>query len=342
MDWNSVMASDLTNDTIALSIANIQGQTAPGTLNNSGHFRQLVAPAEPLPASVLAYLNAAIADNTRRAYQQDLADFLGWGGGIPCLPETLAKFITDRAATLSSSTVSRRVVGISRAHTSIGYPDPAKNDLIRTLLRGIRRSHGRPQRQVQPLLRSDLNLLLPHMQGTKGLRDRAMVLVGYAAALRRSELVGIDVAHLAFVREGMVISLCRSKTDQEGTGRKIAVPWGHTSVCAVRAVKEWMAHVHIVEGPVFRAVDKGQHIRAERLTAQSVALVVKAYAAKAGLPANQYSGHSLRSGLVTSAAQVGVPAVQIMAQTGHRSMDMLTRYIRNANLFLNNPAGAVL
>ena len=333
---------DLTNDTVVLSVVKNQGKSGTEKFVNRVNLLQSIALTDGHTQTTLAYLNAALAQNTRRAYQQDLADFLGWGGCIPCTPELLAAFITDRAATLSPHTVSRRVVGVSRAHTSAGHPDPAKNDLIRTLLRGIRRAHGRPQRQVAPLLRADLELLLPHMHGTKGIRDRALLLLGFAAALRRSELAAINCTDIAFVREGLILTLPRSKTDQDGAGRKIGVPWGRTDVCAVRAVKEWLDHAQIVEGAAFRSVHKGGQIGAACLTAQSVALLVKDYAAKAGLPPKEFSGHSLRSGLVTSAAQAGVPAHQIMAQTGHRSMDMLNRYIRAANLFKNNSAGAVL
>jgi integrase len=338
----SGVSENLTNDTVVLSVVKNQAKFDAEKFVNCVNPLQSIALTDGHTQTTLAYLNAALAQNTRRAYQQDLADFLGWGGCIPCSPDVLAAFITDRAAVLSPHTVSRRVVGVSRAHTGAGHPDPAKNDLIRTLLRGIRRAHGRPQRQVAPLLRADLELLLPHMHSTKGVRDRALLLLGFAAALRRSELAAISCTDIAFVREGLILTLPRSKSDQEGAGRKIGVPWGRTEVCAVRAVKGWLDHSQITEGAVFRSVHKGGQVSAERLSSQSVALLVKDYAAKAGLPANQFSGHSLRSGLVTSAAQAGVPAHQIMAQTGHRSMDMLNRYIREANLFKNNSAGAVL
>lgn len=336
------MASDLTNDRIGLSVATKPGVRAPSIIINDGISLHTIARTEVLAPSVSAYLSAALADNTRRAYGQDLEDFHRWGGAIPCSPETLAAFIADRAATLSPHTVTRRVVGLSRAHTSQGLPDPAKNDLVRTVLRGIRRSHGRPQRQASPLIKHDLLSLLALMVGTKGIRDRALLLLGFAAALRRSELVALDVQDLQVVREGLVVCLRRSKTDPDGDGRKIAVPWGRTVACPVKAVSEWIEHAQIVEGPVFRSVTKGGVVSAKRLTGQSVALVVKAYAQAAGLPAAGYSGHSLRAGLITSAAQAGAATHQIMAQSGHRSAEMVNRYIREANLFLNNASGMVL
>lgn len=290
---------------------------------------------------VTEFINAAISENTRLAYQGDLADFLAWGGALPCTPEMLVSYIVSRAETHSPYTISRRVVGISRAHVSQGLADPAKNDLVRTVLRGVKRKNGVPQRQVTPVLRQDLLTMLPLMKGIKGIRDRALVLLGFAAALRRSELVALDVQHIQFVNEGLIVHQQRSKTDQQGEGRKIAVPWGRTATCPVKAVQQWLSHTGIQTGAVFRSIDKGGSV-GERLTAQSVALVLKFYAQKAGLDSSAIAGHSLRSGLATSAAQAGVPAYKIQQQTGHRSMEMLNRYIRDGNLFVDNPAGAVL
>ncbi len=295
------------------------------------------------PASQIGqYLSAAVAENTRRAYRGDLLDFLSWGGTVPCSAEILAAYIAARAEVHSPYTISRRVVGLSRAHVSQGLPDPAKTDLVRTVLRGVKRTKGKPQRRVAPLLKQDMLSILPLMHGAKGVRDRALLLTGFAAALRRSELVALNVQDLEFVREGMVVHLRRSKTDQEGVGRRIAVPYGRTSACPVKAVQQWLEHAHIESGAVFRSISKGQVIAAERLTAPSVALILKAYAEKAGLRAANISGHSLRSGLVTSAAQAGVAAYKIQEQTGHRSAEMLAKYIRDANLFENNAVSFIL
>jgi site-specific recombinase XerD len=192
------------------------------------------------------------------------------------------------------------------------------------------------------LLKQDLLSILPLMQGTKGIRDRALILLGFAAALRRSELVALDTQDLQFVKEGLVIHLRRSKTDQHGQGRNIAVPYGRTSACPIKAVQIWLEHSCISTGSIFRSVNKGGLVQPERLTTQSVALILKGYAQAAGLNPKEISGHSLRSGLVTSAAQIGVAAHKIQQQTGHRSMEMLHRYIRDANLFENNPAGLLL
>lgn len=341
MQFSTFLPPALTNDNIALSTPNID-------LVEGGKYEahdlplQSIAVGVGLPDSVKAYVTAALADNTRRAYQGDLADFLRWGGTIPSSPERLAEYIADRATLLSPYTITRRVVGISRAHVSQGQHDPAKNDLVRTVLRGVRRKNGVPQRQVAPLLKQDLLALLPLMRGTKGIRDRALILLGFAAALRRSELVALDLHDLQFVKEGVVVHLRRSKTDQDGNGRKIAVPYGRTSACPVKAVQHWLEQAQITTGAIFRSFSKGSHIGQDRLTAQSVALILKGYAKAAGLKESDISGHSLRSGLVTSAAQIGVATHKIQQQTGHRSMEMLARYIRDANLFENNAAGLLL
>lgn len=301
-----------------------------------------VASEASLLPEVTKYVAAAISPATRRAYQGDLKDFFSWGGCVPCTPTALAEYIAGRARIHSPFTIARRIVGISRAHTSLGLPDPSKSDLVRAVLRGLRRTEGKPQRQVAPVLREDLYPMLEQMRGIKGIRDRALILVGFAAALRRSELVGIDVEDLKFVKEGLLVHLPRSKTDQEGDGRKIAVPFGRTSACPVKALQQWMDEAMISTGAVFRSVSKAGVVSASRLTDQSVALIVKGYARTLGLSAEAYAGHSLRAGLVTSAAKAGVSLMKIQQQTGHRSMAMLSRYIRDAQVFENNAAGLLL
>jgi integrase len=292
-----------------------------------------------LPDSVRQFLTAAIADSTRKAYRSDLADFYLWGGVVPSPPEQLAQYLSFRAQTLSPVTLTRRAVAISRAHTSRGLSDPSKTDLVRTVLRGIRRKNGQPQRQVQPLLKADLLAITDSLTSTtKGLRDRALLLIGFSAALRRSELVALDYTDIQFVNEGLVLTIRRSKTDQEGAGRRIGVPWGRTSACAVKALKAWLEHVHIESGPIFTSVNKAGAV-GSRLSDHAVANIVKTHAQAVGLNADQFSGHSLRSGLVTSAAQAGISVNKIMAQTGHRSIEMVQRYVRAADIFINNAGG---
>jgi integrase len=233
-------------------------------------------------------------------------------------------------------------VAIGRAHTTLGHRNPCRTDLVRTTLRGIWRVHGRPQRQVHPALREDLLAMLPHMNGTRGIRDRALLLIGFAGAFRRSELVRLEHSDVAFVKEGLTLMLRRSKTDQLGEGRKIAIPFARSHACPVKALTHWLDHAEIQSGPLFRIVNKGGDVGEAALSPQSVALIVKGYAKKAGLDAANYSGHSLRAGLITSAAKAGVSSWKIREQTGHKSDAMLQRYIRDADIFEGNAAGTVL
>ncbi len=335
------MPADLTNDNIVLSITSNSVAQAPSPYVNGVTALQSIAQISQQSPEVKAFLSAALSDNTRRAYLADLADFLRWGGCIPCSSESLAQYIANRAAKLSHFTITRRVVAIGRAHTSQGLQNPASTDLVRTILRGVRRLNGKRQRQAAPLLKMDLLALLPYMKGVKGTRDRALIMLGFAAALRRSELVALEYADLRFVREGLILYICRSKTDQHAAGRKIGIPTGRTEACAVKAVQNWLESASINSGPVFRSVSKSGVVGAQ-LSAQSVSLIIKAYAKAAGLLASDFSGHSLRAGLVTSASQAGVAPHKIMAQTGHHSVETLNRYIRDANLFEQNAAGSLL
>jgi integrase len=295
-----------------------------------------------VPQTIGDYVAAATADNTRRAYQVDLRMFLAWGGVLPASPESVAAYLVAHAVSLSPVTLSRRLVAIGRAHTTLGHLNPCRTELVKTTLRGIWRVHGRPQRQVQPALREDVLSMLPFMTGTKGIRDRALILIGFAGALRRSELVALCHDDIAFVKEGLTILIRRSKTDQLGEGRKIAIPFARSHACPVKALKTWLDHAGIDCGPLFCIVKKGGSIGTTPLSAQSVAAIVKQYARKAGLNAENYSGHSLRAGLITSAAKAGVSSWKIRQQTGHKSDAMLQRYIRGSQIFESNAAGSVL
>lgn len=319
--------------TSALSAA-LDMATAPGCVQSIAH-----GSADHL---VLQYLRAAISPATRKAYQSDLRDFLAWGGSIPCRPEEVARYLATKGSTLAPGTLARRVVAIGRAHTAQGHDNPARSDLVRAVLRGLHHTHGCAQRRAAPLLKRDMLEICAETVGLKGLRDRALLLLGFAAALRRAELVALDVHHLSFVPEGLVITVSRSKTDQAGKGRQIAVPFGRTTACPVKSVSAWLEAASISAGPAFRSVSKVGTVGLDRLSAQSVALIVKLHAKRLGLDGAAYSGHSLRAGLVTSAVQAGASLIKIQQQTGHKSHAVLARYIRDASLFENNAAGHVL
>lgn len=303
---------------------------------------QLTAHEASVPREIQALIQAAISPNTRRAYQADLDHFLSWGGAIPAAPELLVRYLADFAGRLSVATLTRRVASISRAHTSQGLPSPTSNDLVRPTLRGIRRTYGIAQRQVAPAGREDILGMVQSLRGVKGARDRSLLLLGFAGAFRRSELVGLDVPDLEFVDRGLLVNLRRSKTDQEGEGRKIAIPFARGAVCPIKALRDWLEIADIESGPIFRPVNRHGNVAAERLTAHAVAAIVKERAAALGLDPAKYAGHSLRAGLITSAAALGVSIWKIKAQSGHRSDAILSRYVRDADLFTNNAAGAVL
>jgi integrase len=296
-----------------------------------------------LSGDVATYVRDSLAPNTRRAYLSDLEEFKRWGGSIPASAEAVASYAAARADTLTVATLVRHLASISKAHEARGLPNPTRSELVRATLRGIRRTRGCAQREAKPLLRDDLLLVLDATgDRLKDVRDRALLLIGFAGALRRSELIGLDVGDIEHVRQGIILYLRRSKTDQDGQGRKIGIPFGRTRWCPVAALDAWLTASGINEGAIFRPVDRHGRIHDARLSGEGVALVVRERTAAAGLDPAAYSGHSLRAGLATSAAQVGTPAWRIRAQTRHASDAMLARYIRDGELFTENAAGALL
>lgn len=335
----------LTNDNNLLSqprntVNCIENEGVKSAINCTNTISKLQSIA--LEKSVAQYIHAALADNTRKGYQSDLEHFLNWGGSIPSTPEVISNYLAAHAELLSAATLNRRIVAINRAHTANGMASPTKSDLVKTTLKGIKRTFGTKQRQVSPVLKNDLIKMVEGLEGVKGCRDRALLLIGFAGAFRRSELVGLQYEDVEFVEHGLILQLTRSKTDQEGIGRKIAIPFARGSVCAVIALKDWLQVANIDSGPLFRPVTRHNHIECTSLSTQAVADIIKMHVTAIGLDASRFSGHSLRSGLVTSAAQAGVTAWKIKQQTGHRSDAMLARYIRDANIFVDNAAGALL
>jgi integrase len=290
-------------------------------------------------ATVRHYVEQALSANTKKAYQNDLAHFMAWGGSVPALPETVASYLAGHAETLSIATLQRRLVSIGKAHTVQGLPNPAQVELVRFTLRGIRRAHGKPQAQVSPILKEDLIVMLSHVPDTaKGARDRALLMLGFCAALRRSELAAVQVEDLEFTAQGIILTLPRSKTDQTGQGRRIGIPKGRGRICPVGSVGFLVKQLSAESGPLFRSIAKGGVIGAGQLSDRAIADIIKHYANKAGLNPEKYSGHSLRSGLATSAAQHGISSWKIRAQTGHKSDAMLARYVRDGSLFTDNAA----
>jgi len=295
----------------------------------------------PVNLSVLVrkYLQASLSENTRIAYINDLAHFMKWGGHIPTNPESIAAYLADHAEKLSFATLSRRVVAIGKAHVAKGVKSPTQSELVKATLHGIRRINGKSQRRVKPAQLHDVQEMVDGLEGAKGLRDKALLLIGFAGAFRRSELVSLQVKDVHLVAEGIVINLRRSKTDQIGKGRDIAIPRVRGKYCPVKALREWLNFSGIVNGAIFRRVSRYGQVMNHGLSGPSVALIVKQHAKSVGLDASQYSGHSLRAGFVTSAAKSGVSSWKICQQTGHQSSEVMQRYIRDSHLFVDNPLG---
>jgi integrase len=312
-----------------------------------GHPTRLLVGAgtctEIVRPEVEAYVQAGIASATKRAYRADLDHFRGWGGSFPATDTQITNYLADHAEVLKVSTLTRRLAAISVAHEAKGLQNPVASPLVRATMRGIRREHGADQHQAKPLLREDLFVVLGAMGDRfKDLRDGALLLIGFAGGLRRSELVAIDLSDFEQVREGIILTIRRSKTDQDGVGRKIGIPFGRTIHCPVRALENWLSAARIEDGPVFRPVDRHGRVSASRLSGEAVSLILRDRMAAAGFDPTGYSGHSLRAGFATSATRAGVSTFKIRQQTGHTSDAMLSRYVRDGELFLGNAAGILL
>jgi site-specific recombinase XerD len=303
-----------------------------------------------LQLSVEGYLADAKSESTRRAYRSDLAQFEDWcrrtaRPAMPASPETVALYLADLAgAGAKASTIQRRLASISVAHQMAGQETPTRSSLVRTTMQGIRRRHGIAPRQATALRLATLRRLLEATpeESAGAVRDHAVLLLGFAGGLRRSEIAALDVGDLRREDEGLMVTVRRSKSDQEGAGRQVALPRGrHALTCPVTAVLRWVTVAGLDDGPLFRRIDRWDHILPERMSGRTVAEVLRRAAVRAGLDPAEYAGHSLRSGFATEAAAQGAAERAIMEQTGHRSVQMVRRYIRSGGRWKEN-AAAVL
>lgn len=289
------------------------------------------------------FISSSLSAGTRRGYAADLIHFRASGRDIPCSPHALAEYLADLAETHAVATIQRRLAAIAKAHRALGHDDPCRAEIVKATMSGIRRTKGMAQREARALQRDDLFAVLDRMgERPIDLRDKALLLIGFAGAFRRSELVGLDCGDVEPAARGIVLHLRRSKTDQTGQGRKIAIPHGRTRWCPVRHLTDWLAHAGIEQGPIFRSIDRHGHISPDRLSGDAVATIMKKRVEAAGFDPATFSGHSLRAGLATSAAMAGASSWKIRQQTGHKSDAMLARYIRDGDMFHDNATGAVL
>jgi integrase len=242
------------------------------------------------------------------------------------------------------TTLARRLSAISQAHQIASFESPTLSPVVRQLMAGIRRSHHSVPAAKKPVLVDDLKAIAAQLPETiLGIRDRALLLLGFSGGFRRSELVALDCEDLAQDESGLLATVRRSQTDAEGEGRTVRIPFGSAAdrTCPVTAVEQWRKAAHIETGPLFRVVNRHGQILEKRLSGEAVGLVVKRRVESLGYDPAQFGGHSLRAGLATSAAMAGKPERVIMQQTGHRSLTTLRRYIREENVFRENAAEGI-
>ena len=297
-------------------------------------MNNLVSKVKSLELETLKNLKSSKALNTLRAYKADYKDFANFCikhgfKSMPSEPKIVSLYLTHLSQRSKFSTLKRRLASISVIHRLSGHYIDTKHPMITENLMGIKRVKGSYQKAKKPILINDLKLIInvidKDINEKRRAKNRALILLGFAGGFRRSELVAILFEDIDFVTDGIKIFIKRSKTDQSGEGMTKGIPYfSNPDYCPVISLKNWLEKSDIKSGKIFDMSDK------------TVALIVKKYAAIAGLDSNKYSGHSLRSGFATSAAELGAEERSIMAMTGHKTTQMVRRYIQEANLFKNN------
>jgi len=308
----------------------------------------LITDLKTLQEETLLNLKSSKANNTVRAYKSDFKDFglfCAQNGfkSLPTEPKIVSLYLTHLSTNqVKMSTLKRRLVSIGVIHKLKGYYLDTKHPIIIENIMGIKRRKGSIQIGKKPILINSLKLIINIIDQynnikIKKFRDRSIILIGFSGGFRRNEIVSLDYDDLDFVAEGLKIKLKRSKTDQFGEGLVKGLPYfDNTQYCPVLSLKNWIEVSNISSGALFRRLYKGSKISENRLTDQTVALLIKKYLKLAGIDNKNYSGHSLRSGFATAAAESGAEERSIMAMTGHKSTEMVRRYIKEANLFKNN------
>ena len=311
-------------------------------------MNNLITDIKALQEETLLNLQSSKANNTVRAYKSDFDDFrlfCAQNGfkALPSEPKIVSLYLTHLSIkNIKMSTLKRRLVSIGVIHKLKGqYLDTKHPSIIENIM-GIKRRKGSIQKGKKPLLINELKQVINvideyKVEEIKKFRDRSILLIGFSGGFRRNEIISLDYDDLDFVTEGVKINLKRSKTDQFGEGSVKGLPYfDNSQYCPVISLKKWIKVSNIGSGPLFRRFSKGSKLTENRLTDQTVALLIKKYLKLAGIESKNYSGHSLRSGFATSAAESGADERSIMAMTGHKSTEMVRRYIKEANLFKNN------
>ena len=311
-------------------------------------MNEIITDIKALQEETLLNLQSSKANNTVRAYKSDFNDFTifctqNGFKSLPSEPKIVSIYLTHLSTKdAKMSTLKRRLVSIGIIHKLKGHYLDTKHPAIIENIMGIKRRKGSIQKGKKPILINSLKEIInaidqQNKEEIKKLRDRSIILIGFSGGFRRNEIVSLDYDDLDFVPEGLKISLRRSKTDQFGEGFTKALPYfDNSQYCPVVSLKNLLDLSKINSGPIFRRFSKGSKLSKKRLSDQTVALLIKEYLNLAGIDSKNYSGHSLRSGFATSAAESGVEERSIMAMTGHKSTEMVRRYIKEANLFKNN------
>ena len=311
-------------------------------------MNDIITDIKALQKETLLNLQSSKAINTVRAYKSDFKDFglfCAQNGfkSLPSEPKIVSLYLTFLSTKdAKMSTLKRRLVSIGVIHKLKGFYLDTKHPSIIENIMGIKRRKGSIQKGKKPILINNLKILINVIdekinEEIKRLRDRTIILIGFSGGFRRNEIVALDYDDLDFVSEGVKIDIRRSKTDQFGEGSVKALPYfDNSKYCPVVSLKKWISISKINSGSLFRRFLKGSKLSEKRLTDQTVALLIKEYLQLAGIDSKNYSGHSLRSGFATSAAEAGAEERSIMAMTGHKSTEMVRRYIKDANLFKNN------
>jgi integrase len=299
-----------------------------------------------LAAQHRTFLAAATSDNTRRAYRSAIRHFLAWGGTLPSDEALMIRYLLAYAESLNSRTLALRLTALSQWHVHQGFADPASTSTVRKTMAGIARIHGKPKKKAKALPIEDLERIvmnLASLDTLKAARDNALLQIGFFGGLRRSELVGIEVDHIAWEPEGIAITLPRSKTDQLGEGIVKAIPYGAGLCCPAKALRAWLNAAGIAAGPVFRSISKWGELADTALGVGSVNSILEVCATMAKLNyVPDLSSHSLRRGMATSAHRAGADFRDIKKQGGWRHDGTVQGYIEEAGRFEENAAGRLL
>lgn len=303
--------------------------------------------SEGLSDKSMNSLSVTKANHTIDAYESDWNDFCDWcryhhQTSYPAQPETIVNYINDLADYAKASTIRRRISAISENYNASGdhVENPCRAWIVKEALIGLTRLKGTVQKGKTPIYWEEIEEMIHRMDlsSLQALRDRAVLLLGFMGAFRRSELAGLDVEDIKKYPQGIVVTIRHSKTDQTSAGQQIGIPYlSHSSMDSIHALQEWLTAAGITSGPLFRSFLKNGKVSSRRLSDKSINLIVKKYAASIGLNPEMYGAHSLRHGFATYVALQGVEERLIMKQTRHRSVEMVRRYINEADLFTNNP-----